>query len=356
METSTLLTVRDAFVQQLLQSARGTKTSLPFIRHRLPSMSHVKQGERFQVLVIGGSVYKSAIVKATEMGIQILEQYEAPISIFESKEAFLSFIASLVDPEISELSINFAFPMTPELVDNRMEGILVGAGKEHSFQGLFGERLGQSIKEYLEAKGHRLNVSIVNDTICLLLSGLTEYPKETLAAGIVGTGLNFAIFLPNGEAINLESALFDKFPVSEAVKRIDAASRKPGKALFEKATSGAYLYQLFNEEIKLQKLDIPPLTSTEELSVLASHGTSDVPSRLAMKTEFDSAELVSCQIAGITELYGHDTAFVMEGSLFWKGYRYKETVEQTVSRLTSHGVSFIHIPDSGILGAAKLLS
>ena len=49
--------------------------------------------------------------------------------------------------------------------------------------------------------------------------------------------------------------------------------------------------------------------------------------------------------------------FVMEGSLFWKGYKYKETVEQTVKQLLpEYCIKFIRLENSDILGGAKLLS
>lgn len=49
--------------------------------------------------------------------------------------------------------------------------------------------------------------------------------------------------------------------------------------------------------------------------------------------------------------------FNMEGSLFWKANDYKEMVEKTVKQLVpKYNVSFIGIKDSGILGAAKLIS
>jgi len=45
----------------------------------------------------------------------------------------------------------------------------------------------------------------------------------------------------------------------------------------------------------------------------------------------------------------------MEGSVFWKGFEYKKTVEETVSQLSAHQAEFVHIQDSNIFGPTHLV-
>ena len=105
----------------------------------------------------------------------------------------------------------------------------------------------EEIEQYVEHKYHKkIIASTANDTICLLLSGLIDHPWSKIAGGIVGTGLNFAIFLDEHTSVNIEAANFDKFICSDECKEIDSESAKPGAALFEKETAGAYLYRHFN--------------------------------------------------------------------------------------------------------------
>jgi hexokinase len=156
--------------------------------------------------------------------------------------------------------------------------------------------------------------------------------------------------------VNLESGGFDKFPQSPEGKLIDRASTAPGAQLFEKEIAGGYLYQHFNTRIHKEGLDFPAVKSTKEMDAVAF---KDIPlvSLLAREVSDHSSSLVSCQIAGIANFLKQDCVVVLEGSLFWKGWRYKENVSVMVRQLApEYQVSFVFIEESGVLGAAKLLS
>ncbi len=350
-------TIATAVTNELKEAESGKKTSLPFIRHEYAKNTVVKSGEVFQVLVIGGSVYKSATIKKRGNTLTILEKNEGPQPIFKTKADFLNFTASKVNPNVSMVGINFAYPLTPFFRDGYLDGKLGFGTKEHSFEGLIGETVGEAVEQAVFDKSQqKIRVGIANDTICLLLSGLTRYSWDQVAAGIVGTGMNFALFLDDHTPVNLESANFNKFEQSAEAAIIDKRSMTPGNAWAEKEVSGAYLYQLFNEGIVLRSLDMQPLTSTDQIDDVARNGSGEAQ-KYALELINRSAGIVAGQIAGITSFIGRDTAFVMEGSLFWKGYSYKDRVEQFVKELSlPHKVSYIYIPDSGIMGAAKLVA
>ena len=350
-------TIAEAFNKELTEAKNGQKTSLPFIRHQYSNTDIGANSALFQVLVIGGSFYKSALVQKKRGRYYIKNKKEGNQPVFKTKADFLTFVASHIDPTVTHVGINFAFPLTPFFRDGLLDGTLEFGTKEHAFTGLMGEVVGEQIEQYVAKQGgQKIRVGIANDTICLLLSGLTQFDWDQVAAGICGTGLNFALFLDEHTLVNLEAANFDKFEISPEAAIVDKRSLKPGSALTEKEVSGAYLHQIFNEGIKLKGIKHSPLATTEEIDAVAESetGEAQVYADYLLKR---SAGLLAAQIAGITQFLNRDTSFVMEGSLFWKGYKYRERVEAFVREMIpERNVSYIHIPDSGIFGGAKLVA
>ena len=357
MDIDQLKTISDNFLKELNDAKAGQKTSLPFIRHKLTTSSLVEEGETFQVLVIGGSVCKSAIVRKKGDGVEILDKHEKEQPAFRTKEDLFSFIDKELDRGVRVLAVNFAYPLTPVFENGRLDGIVVMGVKENSFGNLVGQRLGGEIEEYVKKKyGKEIFVSCANDTICLLLSGLAKHPWDTIAAGIVGTGLNFALFLDEKTAVNLEAANFDKFPLSAEAKEIDSESSIPGGALFEKETSGAYLYRHFNIIIKNRGISHPPLASTWELKKLAMQNDGPA-SEIAWTLIRRSSALVAAIIAGMTKFYDKDMTFVMEGSFFWGENIFCEFAADYLRDLVpEYTVSFTKVDESPIVGGAKLVS
>lgn len=356
MNTVQLKTIMNNFVRELEHAYAGKKTSFPFIVHELSPSPIVKNGEVFQAFVIGGSVAKTATLRNNGNDIKILKTKQDQVN-FKTEKDLLSFVEDKTEKDISVIALNFAYPIKPVFEKRRLDGILLKVTKEGNFHGLIGRKIGKEIEDYvLKKRGKSITVSIANDTVCLLLSGLTKYKWSDLAGGVVGTGVNFAFFLDKENLVNLEAANFNKFTKSKKAEIIDKESNNPGGWLFEKETAGAYLYKHFNLIINDRKIDYPPLSSTEELNDLSYKNIPQV-SGIAKTLLRRSARLVACQIAGITEFKKHNMVFNMEGSLFWKGNGYKETVDETVKKLVPElNVKFIEIKDSGILGAAKLVS
>ncbi|MEK7129649.1 MAG: hypothetical protein AAB803_01400, partial [Patescibacteria group bacterium] len=191
-----LITITNDFRRELDQANAGKKTSLPFIRHRLSLKPKVKKNEGFQVLRIGGSIYQNALVKRIDGRVAIIKSIQKPLPVFTTEAVFLTFIERQLDNNCTHLALNLAYPMEPVARDGYLDGTLLFGTKEHAFAGLVGKLVGKTIEEYVRAKQNRnIRVALANDTICLLLSGLTQFSQNQLAAGIIGTGMNFAIFL-----------------------------------------------------------------------------------------------------------------------------------------------------------------
>lgn len=356
MNTTVLRKITDNFVKELKSADSGKKTSLPFIVHQLPKSPLVKDDEVFQVIKIGGSILQKSNVYSTGGKINIKTLEEEHLPIMTTKDVFLSVIDKNISPKTTVLALNFAYPLKPVFANGKLDGELVMGTKEHAFQGLVGQAVGETIERYIESKYDRkIKVSIANDTICLTLAGLTKHSAESIAGGIDGTGLNFAFFLDKTHLVNLEAANFDKFPQSEEGEQIDAQSITRGRALIEKEVSGGYLYHHLNLLLAKNQIKHPSIESTEQLDRLA-HGNIEKVSALAQGLFEHSASLIACEIAGIAEFKKRDMVFVMEGSLFWVGWHYKVMVEKYVSQLTKHHVAFEEIKDCGIIGAAKLVT
>ncbi|MDP2632686.1 MAG: hypothetical protein Q8P25_03110 [Candidatus Curtissbacteria bacterium] len=355
MDIKTLKTVRNNFLKELKAAKTGKETSLAFIVHQLPQTKIVKENEIFQVIVTGGTVCKEAKVKYQSGKLKILQKQEMYASTFKTKADFLEFIRKNLDEETKTLALNFTFPIKPILRDSRLDGVLISGTKEHLFDGLTGKKVGEEIENYILQKSKKaIKVAVANDTIALLLSALTQYSWNQIAAGVVGTGINFSIFLDSEQLVNLESGNFDKFPVSEETKQIDRQSTQKNKYLFEKETAGAYLFKQFDQILKNKNIQHKQITSTAQLNALANKNLGE-PSEIARYLFEKSAGLVASAMAAITDFSQRDLVFVMEGSLFWHSLRPK--IERYLKQLApEYRTKFAKIEDSEILGAAKLVS
>lgn len=357
MQIQELTEVRDNFLQEMQHAAKGQKTSLPFIKHTLSTQPVATEGNQFQVMIIGGSIFRNAIFKKTDTGIEVVEQSRGTLPVFTSKELFLQFIEQQLNPTMTIVSINFAYPLHPVSINNILDGELVWGSKEHTFDGLIGEKVGATIAEHVKTKlGRDIVVSIANDTICLLLSGLGENTWNETACGIVGTGLNFAFFIDEHTAVNLETAEFDKFEVSESTAELDKKSVSPGSALLEKETSGAYLFQKYNIAVSAQNIETAPLTATDELDIIVTD--ENHPGHAIAKEIVErSAQFTAMQISGIMEYHQQSINFVMAGSLFWKAAEYKDNVERYIKQLSpTYTATFTKNENAELIGAARLVS
>lgn len=356
MTIQTLKTITQSFVSELKQAKKKHKTSLPFIIHQIPKTPLVKEKEMFQVIKIGGSILQKSLVQKHGKDVRIRTLIEERLPVLNTKDTLLSIIDKHFDPRVSVLVLNFAYPMQPVFEHKKLDGVLCAGSKEHALQGLVGQKIGATIEMYIRSKYDReIRVSVANDAICLTLAGLTKHPAHVLAGGIVGTGVNFAFFLDDTHIVNLESANFDAFDQSPEGKVIDAQSLSKGKALFEKEVAGGYLFHHLNILFAKNKIRHPSVESTHHLDRLA-RGDIHTVSKLAQGLFRHSAALIACQIAGITQFMGYDMVFIMEGTLFWAGWRYKRMVEQYVKQLVpQYTVTFEEIRDCGIIGAAMLV-
>lgn len=342
--------MRDRFVEELIAAKRGAPSSLSYIQNVAPRRAFVEPGTRYQALVVGGTEYKTAIMPAAGQDQKFSDFSEGPVPLFNTAKDFFEFIIRLLDPHINTLAINFAFPITSQVRDGCLDGILVKGVKDHRFENLVGKQVGMETESYIQAeKQRRLRVILANDAVCLALLAP--------AGAIVGSGLNMAFQEDQSTIINVESGDYKGFTQTETGRAIDARSEDPGVHMAEKETAGKYLYRHFNVLKDSSDLVTGELTSTRELDTLAR--TQESPEALAARALFmRSAQLVATQIAGLYVYKGKKPlTMVIDGSVFWKGYKYKETVEDTLISLgiPQTGVTFIHVENVALHGAARLV-
>lgn len=345
------------FKSELQSSSKGRKTSLSYIIHDLSSVSLVEDDEVFQVLVIGGTIFRKAKVKREGGSIVVIEKEEKYQPTFRHKSDFEKFIENEIYPDVKVVALNFAYPLNPIFKDGKPDGKLVAGTKGNVFDDLVGREVGTEVEKLIYSKRkQKIRVAVANDTICLLLAGLAKYEADQLAAGVVGTGMNFAFFLGKVKAVNLESANFDKFPQTPEATLIDVYSTNPGKSTFEKEVAGAYLYKHFNLINEAKGLNLPGLHSTQELDQLSQQNGSE-EAKIAKTLLMNSASLVACQMAGIMEYKGSDMVFVIEGSLFWLSGGYRGQVKKVLKQIApKYKAKFAKITESTIYGAAKLVA
>jgi hexokinase len=351
-----LVDIRNNLTKEIEDASNGKQNSISFIKNRVPSHD-TENGTKAQIIVIGGSNLISALATKEADLINIENIQKAKLPKIESKKIFLDLIDKHLDPEVGYLALNFGYPLASNYRNNQIDGKLITGTKEHSFDGLIDQNIGELIEQhFFNKRGQHLITGTANDIVCLILSGFGKIPPSELVGGVVGTGFNFGFFLDEEIIINLESGEFDKFPQTESGKTVDSESAEPGEHKYEKEIAGGYLYKHYN--FYADKLDLPikKIQSTEELDDISAK--YDKCREVVNELYKRSASLVSCQIAAIHDFKNHaKMSILMEGSLFWKGDNYKDLVLNTLQEMDiPYGkVKVEKIEKSYILGAAKLV-
>lgn len=352
------------FALELKRAESGEKTDLPFIVNHLPEEPLLKPGQHFQVFVIGGTNGSTASGTVAPEGVGALafEKSFSPLPNFKTKEDFLSFVESNIDDKAEALGINFAYNLIPTLGEfGELDGVMnQGDTKGHSFVGLQQEQVGKTIAQYFKSKGRDLTVTVANDTICLLTSGLEEVEeRENLIALIVGTGYNIALFSSQYDAVNLQASDFRGFEQTATGKDVDAASSNIGEQLYNKEVAAGELYKHYNILIPSLNLSLKPLSSTKELSLLARNG-GGMGSQIAQELFERSASLVAAHLAGIFELKGRPNKItcIIQGSLLLKEPTYLSALKKRLKALgvPENSFEFKTVGKSDVLGVVKLLT
>ena len=354
--TKELQDIRKAIYKEFETAHKGSDTSLAYARHTI-DLPQLPDGTKGQVLVLGGSNCVSALVEKQEGTAQIISVTEEPLPTFTSREVLLDYVLSHLHGETVSLGLNFAYPMEPMIRQGRLDGTLLRGTKEHTFTGMTGNVVGETIEAYIKEKLNReVQLTVANDTVCLVLSGIGSFSAEGLAGGVIGTGFNFGFFVDERTLINLESGNFDKFTPTESCLAFDASMENRGAQLWEKEIAGAYLYRHYNYYVEHHNLKHPPIHNSQELSEIAAGASGD--NDLAQNILKRSARFVATQIAAMFDFLGKPRITVLiEGSLYWKGWGFQSEVAHALGELgiEEGAITITSIDKSHIRGGAALI-
>lgn len=350
-----LKTIKKNFKYELERAAINKKSSLSSIKTKIPDIQ-VKKNALVQVMVFGGTNYKVANIERRRDKILIKDIKQGKIPDITSEEKFLGFIDSIINVNTDYLAVNLAYPMKQYCRKNIIDaktGCFNNTNKSYYFPGKY---LGESLEDHIYSKQKkRIQVSVGHDITCLVLSALGLCDRDSLICCVLGTGVNAGLYKDKSTITNLESGRFDKFKLSETGEIVDKQSDNTGKYLFEKETAGRYLfkhYNVFAEEYRFKKI-----INTEELSFIAESNDNSIEVESARNIFKRSASIFACKLAAIIDYKNLSRiSFVMEGSLFWKGWKYKDLVFKNLKMfgIEDDRYEFIEINNSSILGAARL--
>ncbi len=252
-----------AFMREMEAGLRGDPSSLAMIPTYVSPSGELRRDTPVAVLDAGGTNLRGGVVSfgqgAGEAKIEHLEKGAMPgTSGYVSPDDFYgTFAAHLerVKPFVSDPSVGFCFSYACEAAPDG-DARLLHWTKQIQAPEIVGQWIGAELRKRLSFSPSR--VLVLNDTVTTLLAGkVCERPGQRFSAYIgfiLGTGTNVAYVqktsgiakLPPGDypmemIVNSESGGFSKVAQSSFDAAMDSKSLDPGRQVFEKMISGAYL-------------------------------------------------------------------------------------------------------------------
>ncbi|MCS6898363.1 MAG: hypothetical protein RMJ98_01080 [Myxococcales bacterium] len=396
-----------AFREEMERGLSGRPGSLAMLPSYLPIDRPVPVGERVIVVDAGGTNLRVATVVFDEGGkasINDLQRYPMPGTKGElSRESFFEALADHLEPVLGcSKRIGFCFSYPAE-ISPECDGRLLRWTKEIRAPEVVGCWIGQGLAGYLERRGYRKRITMLNDTTATLLAGKVVGQRrryESYVGFILGTGTNTAYVERNErilkatglegagrQPINIESGGFGRCPQTALDRDFDRTTANPGQQTFEKMISGAYLGSLglrvlqqgasegLLSAVGASLLSGVQALTTQELSaflanpfepgLLASlgwspadrgivhHLLSAVVARAARLAAINLTAAVLKAEAGRDRL--HPVGVTLDGSTLHRTHRMAAQIEQHLDRLLrAQGVHFetIRVEEAPILGAA----
>lgn len=354
----------DSLLQELKAASQGEKNSIKYLKTDLTRKKLIEEGQNFQVIMVGGSHLETVLARFEQGQLQMLNFKQTEIKKLVNRQIFFDYIEQFLQPMVSIVALNFAYPIQPLVRDQKLDGKLIGRPKGHVFEGLYLKNIGEELEKYFLEKGRKIDFTVCNDTTALGLASLdwTDYPPKNSIMGVVGTGFNFGLFENEKTLVNLEMGNFDQFKMSRIGEKIDAKSNNFGQQRLEKEVGGGYLFEHFNIIAREKKLGLK-IKNTKELSTLLETG-SFVHKKDGLNVYQSSSKFVArtiCALYKFKQWQNQDQDLnllvLIEGSLYWKAYQYKSLVQKELLSL-GMDLNKIKIDQTrkiGLKGAANLV-
>ena len=251
------------------------------------------------VIDAGGTNARVAKVTMTAEGpaVEALDVFPMPGSKGEvGRQAFFDLFARRLLPFVKDCSaIGFCFSFPAQITPER-DGKVLYFDKEVQVA----DSQGMLLMEELTATLRRMGVPnlrgvVLNDTVAALLGGLSQTDPaawDSFLGLIWGTGINVCYAEPTDRIagltgvhagsmlINTESGGFARVTPGDFDRELDAASRDPGRHLYEKMVSGAYLGEVIRRTLAgaaREGLLNPDFTTLERLDTWQADAFADQP-------------------------------------------------------------------------------
>ena len=248
----------------------GFPSSLAMIPAFIDLPKVLPKNQKVAVLDAGGTNLRAALIAFDADGKAVIEKVvkhempgaKTPVDVETFYGALIEQLEKVIPAEVTKLGFCFSYPA--EVTPDRDAKLLLWT-KQIKAPEIVGQYVGAELKKRLAARGRKMDIVVLNDTVATLLAGYTAAPNASSFVGfILGTGTNTAyiaktdqIFkspaaraFPGQMTINVESGGFNKVPRCDFDKWFDATLQDPGSYLFEKCISGVYMGGLGLSAIK----------------------------------------------------------------------------------------------------------
>jgi hexokinase len=382
-ETADLM---DSFFSEMDKGLAGGESSLAMLDAYLQIGSEIQKNRKVIVIDAGGTNLRVGTALFDDAGGLQIDRFEKSgmigLSGRVSKSDFFEQLADRVMPVIDESDIiGFCFSYPCEIQPNH-DGRLLHWTKGVDAPEVEGCLIGEELNIVFEARGIApKQMVLLNDTAATLLAGVAEGAArgaQGYVGFILGTGTNTA-YLEDGEVINVESGGFDKLPVAEIDREVDAASNNSGRQIFEKMISGTYLGPLTLAALRkapLSESGARAIAELDDLSLIhidnfaAQNGRDTGPLADPRFSKAD-AELIRKVFGAVVARAAHLSAvnlavaavrngnspvcINLDGSTYFKTAGLREQAETELRQiLEKEGIEFfcVHIDDAPVAGAA----
>ncbi len=396
-----------SFWSEMEKGLKGEDSSLKMIPSYISIPDSAPKNKKIIVLDAGGTNFRTAVINFDEESntkIEYFEKYPMPgIKKEYTKEEFFNQIAEYLRPVLDESDqLSFCFSYATK-IDSQRDGTLLVWTKEIKAPEVVGEKILANIGLALKEKGLPCpkTMLIMNDTIASLLAGVTatKFSKEFNYIGfILGTGTNCSYIEINSsitkeeglidnqkQAINVESANFNKIERGDIDIAYDNTTNNPGQYVLEKMISGGYIGNLCYKILSVASSE--GLLSETTMSKLEKRGTIDekalntiLEGLLSQQPDFEDCsnnDLITIKtiISEVVERAALLTATNMaaaiikssnssdikkfcvsaDGSVYYKLYSFRERAEKYLAEILlpyNIEIKIVKINDAPLIGAA----
>ena len=253
----------DQFLKEMQRGLDGQSSSLAMIPAYLGINNSLRIDAPVAVIDAGGTNLRIGLVSFSEKGT--LQQHHFTKQAMPGREKewtadqFYTLLADALEPFIDQFSsIGFCFSYPAQILPN-YDGKLIAWTKEIKIPELVGKNIGAGLLEKLASRGFKdRDIVLLNDTVATLLAGLAQghiFSASSYIGFILGTGTNIAYVEKNSnigklaesdgeQIINVESGGFNALETTIFDQQLNEQSEHPGRHIFEKLISGAYLGDL----------------------------------------------------------------------------------------------------------------